>query len=204
MKNLGKEGFSRGRNPRLEQGRSVRHPPPEGEGAAETAAPTPHPAAGKEAEAARRGFRAGDEQRSAGTLLDTSSRPRAESVGDNSQLIPSSRPSRCSGASPEGPAALRAQPRRHHVRRGRDRLGIARILRERLPLRSLRARIRQEPRRLSSLRARIRPRLGSRWAPLLLRLLRAPLGFSPRFLPGTAPAAGCAAPAMGAAGAPPP
>lgn len=47
------EDFSRGRNPRLEQGRSVRHPPPEAEGAAETAAPIPHPAIGKEAEEAR-------------------------------------------------------------------------------------------------------------------------------------------------------
>lgn len=51
---LEKEDFSRGRNPTQEQGRSVRHPPPEEEGAAETAAPIPHPAVGKEEEEARR------------------------------------------------------------------------------------------------------------------------------------------------------
>lgn len=51
MKNsLEKEHFSRGWNPTLEQGRSVRHPPLEEEGAAEAAAPIPHPAVGKEAE----------------------------------------------------------------------------------------------------------------------------------------------------------
>lgn len=50
---LEKEDFSRGRNPTQEQGRSVRHPPLEEEGAAETAAPIPHPAVGKEAEEAR-------------------------------------------------------------------------------------------------------------------------------------------------------
>lgn len=41
---LEKEDFSCGRNPTLEQGRSERHPPLEEEGAAETAAPIPHPA----------------------------------------------------------------------------------------------------------------------------------------------------------------
>lgn len=68
---LEKEDFFRGWNPTLEQGRSVRHPPLEEEGA-EAAAPIPHPAVGKEAEEARSDSEPGTNSGAEGRLLDIS------------------------------------------------------------------------------------------------------------------------------------
>ncbi|XP_014734293.1 PREDICTED: guanine nucleotide exchange factor for Rab-3A isoform X6 [Sturnus vulgaris] len=89
MKNsLEKEDFSCGRNPTLEQGRSVRHPPFEEEGAAETAAPIPHPADGKEAEETRSHSEPGTNSGAQGHFLFLPHRPalsRQVSVEEESQ-----------------------------------------------------------------------------------------------------------------------
>lgn len=178
-------------------------------------------------------LRAGDEQRSAGTFPFPSSPPRAEPVGDNSQLFPSSSPS-C-GATPQAPAALRAQPRRHHVRRGRgsapgsapDPAGAAPGL---IPegkdpglippgtdpaaapvLIPLGTGLAAAPVRASPGTAAAPPGTDPAaalvWVPPGTAPLLAPLsrpGTAPVSPPGSAPGAGAAVPAMGAAGAPPP
>lgn len=69
---LKKEHFSRGRNPRLEQGRSVRHSALGEERAAETAAPIPHPAVGKGAEGGRSDSEPGTTSGAEGRLWDIS------------------------------------------------------------------------------------------------------------------------------------
>ncbi|XP_017588494.1 PREDICTED: guanine nucleotide exchange factor for Rab-3A isoform X6 [Corvus brachyrhynchos] len=86
------EGFSRGRNPPLEQGRSVRHPPLEEEGAAEPAAPIPYPAVRKEAEEARSDSEPRTKSGAEGRLLDISFEllivPRQVSFEEESQNPP--------------------------------------------------------------------------------------------------------------------
>ncbi|XP_068050392.1 guanine nucleotide exchange factor for Rab-3A isoform X5 [Anomalospiza imberbis] len=89
---LEKEDFSRGRNPTLEQGRSVRHPPLGEKRAAETAAPIPHLAVGKEAEGARSNSEPGTISRAEGRLWDICLRlltaPRQVSFEEESQNPP--------------------------------------------------------------------------------------------------------------------
>ncbi|XP_077035737.1 guanine nucleotide exchange factor for Rab-3A isoform X9 [Agelaius phoeniceus] len=89
---LEKEDLSRGRNPTLDQGRSVRHPPLEEEGAAQTAAPIPHPAVGKEAEEASSDSEPGTKSGAEGRLSDISLHlrpaPRQVSLEEESQNPP--------------------------------------------------------------------------------------------------------------------